>query len=113
MQRISSHVLDTTLGKPAAGIRIQLYIYQGNEWLELNQGTTDNDGRVGNFLSEALKLETARYRLRFSLEEYFAQQQQPCFYPQVEIECQLKAEDDHYHIPLLISPFGYSTYRGS
>lgn len=113
MQRISSHVLDTTLGKPAAGIDIVLFKHKGDEWIEISQGTTDNDGRVGNFLNDKLALETARYRLRFSLEAYFALQQQPCFYPQVEIECQLQAEDDHYHIPLLISPFGYSTYRGS
>lgn len=113
MQRISSHVLDTTQGKPAAGIQITLFKWQQPEWIEISQGVTDQDGRIGNFLNQQLTLETARYRLRFSLEDYFAQHQQPCFYPQVEIECQLNAEDEHYHIPLLISPYSYSTYRGS
>ncbi len=113
MPRISSHVLDTTLGKPASGIHITLFKFDQDQWLELNSDTTNDDGRVANLLTDHMPLETGRYKLKFALEDYLIHQQQPCFYPQVEIECQLVAEDEHYHIPLLISPFGYSTYRGS
>lgn len=114
MPRISSHILDTTLGKPAAGIRVQLFKCQPDQsWIMLNEETTNTDGRIANLLKDTQPLENTRYRLRFHLQDYFVQQQQPCFYPQVEIECQLDAEAAHYHIPLLVSPFGYSTYRGS
>lgn len=113
MSRISSHVLDTTRGVPASGIHIQLFKLINAQWVALQQDTTNSDGRVANLLPENTPLETGRYKIRFALESYFQAQQQPCFYPQVDIECHLKSEDEHYHIPLLISPFGYSTYRGS
>lgn len=113
MHRISTHVLDTSRGCPAAGITVDVCMWQDEGWQPIAQQTTDVDGRVANFLSASQVLHSTRYQLRFYLEAYFKAQQQAVFYPQVVIECQLQAEDEHYHIPLLLSPYGYSTYRGS
>jgi 5-hydroxyisourate hydrolase len=107
---VSTHVLDTALGKPAAGIPVTLELARDGR--ALGSGTTDADGRVRDLLSRDTPLGTGIYRLRFDVAPYFAATNPDAFYPEIVIAFRV-ANDEHYHIPLLLSPFGYSTYRGS
>ncbi|HWB77275.1 MAG TPA: hydroxyisourate hydrolase [Nannocystaceae bacterium] len=109
---LTTHVLDTTLGKPARGIEVRLELREGDAFRELARGTTDDDGRVKGLLA-AGALRIATYRLRFAVADYFAADGRACFYPEVAIEFAITRPDEHHHVPLLLSPFGYSTYRGS
>ncbi|XP_037938353.1 5-hydroxyisourate hydrolase-like [Teleopsis dalmanni] len=108
---ISSHILDTSLGKPAANVKIIIYRLENNQWQELNQASTDDDGRVTQLITLE-QFQTGIYKLHFNVRPYFEQNQVKSFYPFIEIiaEC---TKGQHYHIPLLLNPFGYSTYRGS
>lgn len=108
---ITTHVLDTALGKPAAGIAISLDRRNGNEWTEIGSGITNTDGRLSDLLDSPL--ESAHYRLNFATETYFTAQGIVGFYPVVRIEFLVAQPGQHYHVPLLLSPFGYATYRGS
>lgn len=115
---ITTHVLDTSLGRPAAGVAIVLSFVQADgNVLELGQGLTDADGRLASLLPAGMALMPGRYRLDFAVGDYFAGQSRATIYPQVSILFEAGAETPsagaHYHIPLLLSPFGYSTYRGS
>jgi len=111
---ISSHVLDTSLGRPAAGVKISLEKLAPSEgWTQIGWGTTDNDGRVRELLAEGARLEEVRYRLVFDTYSYFAARNVQAFYPVVIVVFEVPDPNQHYHIPLLLSPFGYSTYRGS
>ena len=112
MSQITTHILDTTRGKPAAGITIVLYRGENDEWTEIARGTTNNDGRIPDLLSKNVLLEIGIYKMRFETKDYFDKDRIPTFYPYVEIIFDLQSTD-HYHIPLLLNPFGYSTYRGS
>ena len=112
MSQITTHILDTTRGKPAAGITIVLYRAENDEWTEIARGTTNNDGRIPDLLSKNVILEIGIYKMRFETKDYFHKDRIPTFYPYVEIIFDLQSTD-HYHIPLLLNPFGYSTYRGS
>jgi len=105
MSTISTHVLDTALGKPAGGIAVVLE--RGGE--QIGAGTTDSDGRLRDFLPVG----EGTYRLRFDVGEYFAKSGRAAFYPEVVVVFRVGAADEHYHVPVLLSPFGYSTYRGS
>lgn len=107
MSTISTHVLDTSLGKPAAGVRVAFEHEDGRPV----RATTDANGRVAKF--ESGDLGPGTYRLRFDSAEYFTKTNRPVFYPEVVVAFRIEAGDEHFHIPLLISPFGYSTYRGS
>jgi 5-hydroxyisourate hydrolase len=110
---ITTHVLDVSRGKPAAGISVTLEI-RGTDgaWQVLGEGETNSDGRVLNLLPPD-SLQTGSYRLKFLVADYFSAQNVAAFYPQVTIEFSVTAPHEHYHVPLLLSPFGYSTYRGS
>lgn len=110
---ITTHILDTRLGKPAIGVRVTLELLQSAQWRELAHGTTDSDGRVSNFLSSDVRLQPGTYRLTFETAAYFHQQQVPTFYPSISVMFEVADPDMHYHVPLLLSPFGYTTYRGS
>ncbi|MBD2754442.1 hydroxyisourate hydrolase [Spirosoma validum] len=110
MSPITTHILDTTLGKPAEGVSITLCRHQQNDWMELAQGSTNSDGRISNLLSEAIPSGT--YKLRFETQAYFDKLGVTTFYPFVDITFSV-ITGEHYHIPLLLNPFGYSTYRGS
>lgn len=110
---ITSHVLDVSLGKPAEGIRIILEKQSGPEWSRLGEGSTNLDGRVENLLPEDHPLEVGVYRLNFETQAYFSKTGQQGFYPEVWIYFEVQHTAEHYHVPLLLSPFGYSTYRGS
>lgn len=114
MTSITTHVLDTSRGCPAAGLAVVLYQlkYDTGERVELKRAVTDGDGRVGELYSAVLSEPTA-FCLVFDTERYFARTQTAAFYPKVEIFFRVAANEKHYHVPLLLAPFGYSTYRGS
>lgn len=107
MSTLSTHVLDTSLGRPAKGIMVTLE--QGTE--VIGTGATDADGRVAD-IRNGPPLAAGVYRLRFLVEEYFAQGGRESFYSEITVNFRIEA-DEHYHVPLLLSPFGYTTYRGS
>ena len=113
MSQITTHVLDTAIGKPAQGIDLTLSQFIDNEWKLMNGGTTNSDGRVGDLLPDDKILEAGRYKVQFVTEQYFKNQNVSAFYPYAEIVFDITSDGEHYHIPLLLSPFGYSTYRGS
>lgn len=113
MSQITTHVLDTAIGKPAEGIDLTLSHLLNDEWVFLGGGTTNPDGRVGDLLADDIVLEAGRYRVLFVTEQYFARQGVKAFYPYTEVVFDIDGDGQHYHIPLLLSPFGYSTYRGS
>ena len=107
---ISTHVLDTSLGRPASQVAVTLRRHHGSSWIEAFAGETDADGRVPALRDVAA--EAGSWRLTFDVGAYFHRQGLQSFYSVVTIDVVLRA-DGHYHVPLLISPFGYSTYRGS
>ncbi|MCD1287169.1 MULTISPECIES: hydroxyisourate hydrolase [unclassified Brevibacterium] len=107
MSFISAHALDSTLGTPARDLEVSLF--DGDEIIA--SARTDDNGRVSEFGPE--HLEAGDYRIVFSTGDYFAAQGQDHFHPAVTIDFTVKAGEAHYHIPLLLSPFAYSTYRGS
>ena len=113
MSAITTHILDTSKGKPASDVMVVLEMNKGEQWLPLGDGLTDNDGRVKNLLSDDHKLQTGHYRLTFEINDYFEAQGTESFYPQASIDFYVKKSDEHYHVPLLLNPFGFSTYRGS
>jgi 5-hydroxyisourate hydrolase len=108
MGTLSTHVLDTSLGKPAAGITVVLETVDAQA---IGDGITDGDGRIGSIGPE--RLETGDYRLRFASGGYFAAKGVEAFYPEVVVVFTIGDADQHYHVPVLLNPFGYSTYRGS
>lgn len=130
MSSLSTHVLDTAQGKPAAGLSIMLEKQADAaawkaycqdrlagreshkpEWEAVAKGVTNSDGRCPGLIEG--HLEPGIYRMDFDTAGYFAQLHQTGFYPLVQIIFEIHAEDEHYHVPLLLSPYGYSTYRGS
>ena len=112
MSQITTHILDTTKGKPAADVTIALLRLAGDEWQEIARGVTNSDGRIPDLLPKEKQLELGVYKMKFYTQEYFAQACTANFYPFVEIVFNV-AGNEHYHVPLLLNPFGYSTYRGS
>lgn len=110
MSPITTHILDTTRGKPAEDVAITLFQLQQNDWTELAGGKTNADGRISNLLSETIP--SGMYKLRFETQAYFDRFGVDTFYPFVEITF-IASTGEHYHVPLLLNPFGYSTYRGS
>lgn len=110
---ISSHVLDTAAGIAAVGVRITLEVSAGDAWRSCGAATTDSDGRARELLTAGVALERAQYRLRFDTGAYFGGRAIATFYPSVVVEFSVTDPAQHHHVPLLISPFGYSTYRGS
>ena len=107
MSGISTHILDTSSGRPASGVPVTLERARGAEWLVLGSGATDADGRLRTLLTTAP--EAGTYRITFNSGAYFP----TGFFPSVMITFNVDEGQDHYHVPLLLSPFGYSTYRGS
>jgi 5-hydroxyisourate hydrolase len=111
MSGITTHVLDTARGRPAAGVAVSLALSGADGWTELGAAPTDADGRVADLLPAGVKSPTGTYRLRFDTGAYFATQGVAPFYPYVDVVFQIR-DAEHYHVPLLVSPFGYTTYRG-
>jgi 5-hydroxyisourate hydrolase len=113
MSPITTHVLDTARGCPAAGVPIRLERQERDQLLTLGQGATDGDGRLRTLLPDGKALEPGRYRITFDTASYFRSCGVVGFYPSVSVDFEVRDSAQHYHVPLLISPFGYSTYRGS
>lgn len=110
---ITTHVLDTSLGRPAAGVPVVLERSGGpSGWLMVGSGETDDDGRLRTLIETDAPLVPGTYRLVFDTRRYFERRRVAAFYPSVVVIFEIGAES-HYHVPLLLSPFGYSTYRGS
>jgi 5-hydroxyisourate hydrolase len=110
---ITIHVLDTSLGKPAAGVSVIIEQADGKEWREAARGKTDKNGRINNILPKNKPLVAGIYRITFESAAYFAESKTETFYPRITVYFEVVDPLEHYHIPLLLSPFGYSTYRGS
>jgi 5-hydroxyisourate hydrolase len=113
MSQITTHVLDTAAGTPAAGIPVMLEERTGpDRWERVAQGETNHDGRIPGFVLPDRILQPGTYRIRFETSAYFQRTGRQGFYPWVEVVFELR-DTGHHHVPLLLSPFGYSTYRGS
>lgn len=112
MGRISTHVLDSSLGAPGAGVTATLEFRTPDGWEVQGRGTTDNYGRIDR-VSREDELESGTHRLTFDTHSYFHLSGQDSFFPEVVIVFQVTRPEEHYHIPLILSPFGYTTYRGS
>ena len=114
MSAITTHVLDISRGRPASGVAVRLELEGADgAWQQIGEGTTDADGRAKDLLPPGFSLQDGVYRLAFATGAYFAAQEIEAFYREVVIVFTVSDPAQHYHVPLLLSPFGYSTYRGS
>ena len=114
MSAITTHILDTARGRAAAGVGVRLE-RRGDtgDWQSINRGTTDGGGRLRTLYPENEPLAPGVYRLTFDTGQYFETQGVKAFYPEVSIVFETTPGETHYHVPLLLSPFGFSTYRGT
>ena len=112
---LSTHVLDAALGQPAAGVHVVLSRLGTDGWTPCADGRTDTDGRLrpADDTGREVDLERGTYRLHFDTGEYFTVTNQVGFYPEVSVTFEVSDPGSHHHVPLLLSPFAYSTYRGS
>ena len=111
MSSISTHVLDTARGQPASGVPVVLWVRaESGEWREITRGSTDRDGRA---LLASTHSARGIYRIAFDTAAYFRAWNLEGFYPEVEVTFEIRDPAQNYHVPLLMSPYGYSTYRGS
>jgi 5-hydroxyisourate hydrolase len=113
MSAITTHVLDTARGRPAEGIAVRLDVQEGGTWRELGSGATDADGRLRTLLPPGTALSRACYRLTFATESYLLGHGREVFFPEIAIAFFVSDPSAHHHVPLLLSPFAFSTYRGS
>jgi 5-hydroxyisourate hydrolase len=113
MSSITTHVLDVSRGRPAAGIPVTLEVEAAGGWQLVGKGITNADGRVSDLVPADSPIAGSVYRLIFDTATYFAKGDIQGFYPQVAVVFNIENASQHYHVPLLLSPFGYSTYRGS
>jgi 5-hydroxyisourate hydrolase len=113
MSPITTHVLDTTLGRPAADVPVTLDVQRDGAWQQAGHGVTDTDGRLRTLLHADGPLSEGVYRLTFDTAAYFERVGIQPFYPRVLVEFTVADGASHYHVPLLLSPFGYTTYRGT
>ena len=114
MSGISTHILDTARGEPAAGVSVMLEkIDNDGAATTVGKGSTDHEGRIRQLVPADFQLSRGAYRLTFATDAYFAAQQVESFYPNVTVLFVVKDSARHHHVPLLLSPFGYSTYRGT
>jgi len=111
---ITTHILDTARGRPAAGVPVLLEHHGGDGgWQSVSRGTTDLDGRLRTLYPEGKALTPGVYRLTFDTRRYFDSLSVTTFYPEIVVVFETAPGEKHYHVPLLLSPFGYSTYRGT
>jgi 5-hydroxyisourate hydrolase len=113
MSQITTHILDTAKGTPAVGVTISLSRRAGDNWEKIGSGKTNSDGRISDLCPTDQVLEAGSYCMDFAIGDYFESSGAPVFYPQAQVVFNITGDGQHYHIPLLLSPFGYSTYRGS
>ena len=111
VSQITTHVLDAVKGRPAAGVPVELLQRTGDAWASIGTAVTDDDGRAKKLGPETIP--NGEYRLRFDTGAYFAATQTDTFYPEIQLTFLVAEEGRHYHVPILLSPFAYSTYRGS
>ena len=112
MITLTSHILDTSKGKPATGVIVILYVGGNDAWQEHSRTKTNSDGRLEGSFTATKALQPGIHKLRFETKDYFDREAIATFYPYVEIIFDITKEE-HYHVPLLMNPFGYSTYRGT
>ena len=110
MGKLTTHVLDTANGRPGAGMTIELHSLQGEEWVLVRSVKTNSDGRTDEPLAQGAALKPGQYRLQFHVGEYFKTR---AFLDVVPVRFTVADAQAHYHVPLLCSPWGYTTYRGS
>ena len=110
---ITTHVLDLSSGSPAVGVRVVLVSITDGQRSNVARAVTDSDGRVRDLLPASATLDAAVYELTFETGAYFAERRVPPFHPRVIVTFEITDPAQHYHVPLLISPYGYTTYRGS
>jgi 5-hydroxyisourate hydrolase len=113
MSGITTHVLDTARGRPAAGVPVTLEIKFDDGWRIVGRGATDADGRLRDLLPADFRLSEGDYRLTFDAGAYLSASGAEGFYTEVVVSFVVRDASAHYHVPLLLSPYGYSTYRGS
>jgi 5-hydroxyisourate hydrolase len=115
VSRITTHVLDTSAGRPAEGVPVVLEraAPEGDGWELVGRGTTGADGRQGDLAPDGRRLAGGTYRLRFDTGAYFTRSGRRAFFPEVSVVFAIDEGDEHQHVPLLLAPYGYSTYRGS
>ena len=113
MSQITTHILDIARGAPARKVPITLSQFNQGQWTEIGRGLTNDDGRIGNLCKDGLTLPAGTYQMHFETETYFNSVGDPIFYPWADVVFNINGDGQHYHIPLLLSPFGHSTYRGS
>ena len=113
MSGITTHVLDTSRGRPAKDVPVLLEFLSESGWTEIGRGETDNDGRLRTLTAPGAALAVGTYRITFDTAAYFLECGVEGFYPLVTVPFVVREAGGHYHVPLLLSPFGYSTYRGS
>lgn len=112
MSGISTHILDTSVGKPAVGVPVVLDRADGQHWITVASCITDADGRCANLVLPE-NVHAGRFRLTFATAVYFAAHHKPSLYPEITIIFDVTSNHASYHIPLLLNPFGYTTYRGT
>jgi 5-hydroxyisourate hydrolase len=111
---ITTHILDTAKGRPAAGVQVLLeFRGETGDWQSISRGTTDLDGRLRTLYPDSTPLTPGVYRLTFDTGRYFEMIGAPAFYPEVVVVFETAPGEKHYHVPLLLSPFAFSTYRGT
>jgi len=114
MSAITTHVLDLAQGRPARGVPVLLELQtSASAWQVIGKGVTDDDGRLKDLLSPNFQIKPGNYRVTFDSGAYFAAHKTQGLYPQIAVVFTVQDTAQHYHVPLLLSPFGYSTYRGS
>ncbi len=112
--QLSSHILDITTGRPAAGVKITLHkMDDSHTWVAIDEKTTDENGRIKDFLETTDASDNnGIYKLTYHVGPYFAMRSQDTFYPFIDVVFEIK-DTSHYHVPITLSPYGYSTYRGN
>ena len=113
MSGITTHILDTSKGRPASGVLVVLEVRAESGYREIGRGETDADGRLRTLVPVGTELVAGTYRITFATGAYHAANGTIGFYPEVTIAFEVREPTQHYHVPLLLNPFGYSTYRGS
>ena len=110
---LSVHVLNLENGLPSANVKVVLEAQQNDKWTEINSGSTDEQGRISELYPKDTPLQKGVYKVTFKTGDWFRQKNERSFFPEVPVVFVIDGSLEHYHIPLLISPYGYSTYRGN
>jgi len=111
VSQVTTHILDTGSGRPATGVAVVLHVRDGDDWTLVGKGETDADGRIKNLGPE--RIPGGAYRLNFATGAYYEGLGTETFFPEVDLHFTVSDAGEHYHVPLLLSPFAFSTYRGS